>query len=53
MVEFGAETAPDAESQARSLMRALTRNGHPPNMRLCTDKQQLNAYGKSGNRRSV
>jgi FAD/FMN-containing dehydrogenase/Fe-S oxidoreductase len=41
MVEFGAETAPDAESQARSLMRALTRNGHPPNMRLCTDKQQI------------
>jgi FAD/FMN-containing dehydrogenase/Fe-S oxidoreductase len=41
MVEFGAETAPEAESQARSLMHALTRNGHPPKMRLCTDKQQI------------
>jgi FAD/FMN-containing dehydrogenase/Fe-S oxidoreductase len=41
MVEFGAETAPEAESQGRSLMHALTRNGHTPHMRLCTDKQQI------------
>ncbi len=41
MVEFGAETALDSESQARSLMHALTRNGHPPNMRLCNDKRQI------------
>jgi FAD/FMN-containing dehydrogenase/Fe-S oxidoreductase len=41
MVEFGAETSPEAESQARRLMHALTRNGHPPHMRLCNDKQQI------------
>jgi Fe-S oxidoreductase/FAD/FMN-containing dehydrogenase len=40
MVEFGAETAPEAESQARALMQTLARSSHPPNMRLYTDKQQ-------------
>jgi FAD/FMN-containing dehydrogenase/Fe-S oxidoreductase len=40
MVEFGAETAREAESQARSLMQSLTRSPHPPNLRLYTGKQQ-------------
>jgi FAD/FMN-containing dehydrogenase/Fe-S oxidoreductase len=39
MVEFGADTAAEAESQARGLMQALGRAANPPNMRLC-DKQQ-------------
>ncbi len=39
MVEFGADTALEAESQARSLMQSLARNASPPNMRLYTDKQ--------------
>src|SRR5260370_12124657 len=41
MVEFGAETARDAESQARSLMQSLTRAANPPHMLLYTDKQQI------------
>jgi FAD/FMN-containing dehydrogenase/Fe-S oxidoreductase len=40
MVEFGAESALEAESQARSLMEALGRCASPPKMRLHTDKQQ-------------
>jgi FAD/FMN-containing dehydrogenase/Fe-S oxidoreductase len=40
MVEFGAETAPEAESQARRLMDALVRNSSPPQMRLFTEKAQ-------------
>jgi FAD/FMN-containing dehydrogenase/Fe-S oxidoreductase len=40
MVEFGAETAPQAESQARVLMQSLSRSASPPNLRLYTDKQQ-------------
>jgi FAD/FMN-containing dehydrogenase/Fe-S oxidoreductase len=40
MVEFGAETARKAESQARALMRALSRGTHPPQMRLYADKRQ-------------
>ena len=40
MVEFGADTALEAESQARSLMQSLIRSASPPNMRLYTDKQQ-------------
>jgi FAD/FMN-containing dehydrogenase/Fe-S oxidoreductase len=40
MVEFGSDTALEAESQARSLMQSLARNPNPPNMRLYTDKQQ-------------
>jgi FAD/FMN-containing dehydrogenase/Fe-S oxidoreductase len=39
IVEFGANTAAEAESQAQSLMQALGRSANPPNMRLC-DKQQ-------------
>src|SRR5271165_1929792 len=41
MVEFGAETAREAESQARGLMHALGRSANAPNMRLYTDKQQI------------
>ena len=41
MVEFGAKTAPEAESQAHGLMQALGRNVIPPAMRLYTDKQQI------------
>ncbi len=40
MVEFGAQTAPEAESQARTLMQSLARGANPPDMRLYTDKQQ-------------
>jgi FAD/FMN-containing dehydrogenase/Fe-S oxidoreductase len=41
MVEFGAQTAPEAESQARGLMQVLTRSSSPPNFRLYTNKQQI------------
>jgi FAD/FMN-containing dehydrogenase/Fe-S oxidoreductase len=41
MVEFGAETAREAESQARRLMQTLTNSSHPPNLRLYTGKQQI------------
>ena len=41
MVEFGAETAREAESQARRLMQTLTSSSHPPNLRLYTQKQQI------------
>src|SRR5271155_2861280 len=34
MVEFGAQTAADAESQARNLMEILQRSSIPPNMHL-------------------
>ncbi len=40
MVEFGAQTAREAESQAHGLMQSLGRTATPPNMRLCTDHQQ-------------
>jgi FAD/FMN-containing dehydrogenase/Fe-S oxidoreductase len=40
MVEFGAPTAAEAESQAHGLMQSLTRNANSPAMRLYTDKQQ-------------
>jgi FAD/FMN-containing dehydrogenase/Fe-S oxidoreductase len=40
MVEFGASTAPEAEAQARALMKTLSRAASPPNFRLFTDKQQ-------------
>ena len=40
MVEFGADTAAEAESQARNLMEALDRSAAPPNMRLFTDPRQ-------------
>jgi FAD/FMN-containing dehydrogenase/Fe-S oxidoreductase len=41
MVEFGAETAREAESQARTLMQTLAHSSHSPNMRLHTGKQQV------------
>ena len=41
MVEFGAETALDAESQARGLMQSLGGGANPPAMRLYTDQQQI------------
>ncbi len=34
MVEFGGQTAPEAESQARGLIDALNRSANPPNVRL-------------------
>ena len=40
MVEFGASTKREAESQARGLMEALGRSADPPAMRLHTDPQQ-------------
>ena len=40
MVEFGAQTAREAESQARGLMQALGRSATPPEMRIFTDKRQ-------------
>src|SRR5580704_873364 len=39
MVEFGAPTAQEAESQARGLVEALNRSAHPPNVRLCSGQQ--------------
>jgi FAD/FMN-containing dehydrogenase/Fe-S oxidoreductase len=41
MVEFGAETALAAESQARGLMQSLTRGPAPPNLCLYSDQQQI------------
>jgi FAD/FMN-containing dehydrogenase/Fe-S oxidoreductase len=38
--EFGAATAAEAESQARELMRSLSRSSDPPQMHLFIDKQQ-------------
>jgi FAD/FMN-containing dehydrogenase/Fe-S oxidoreductase len=40
LVEFGAQTIREAESQARGLMEALKKGATPPNMRLITDAQQ-------------
>src|SRR3984893_8034677 len=40
MVEFGANTAAEAESQAHHLMEALDRSAAPPNLRLFTDQKQ-------------
>jgi len=40
LVEFGAQTAQEAESQARGLMQALSRGPSVANMHLYTDKQQ-------------
>jgi FAD/FMN-containing dehydrogenase/Fe-S oxidoreductase len=39
--EFGANTAAEAESQARQLMQSLSQGAHPPNIRLFTDKPQM------------
>ncbi len=41
MVEFGAQSAPQAESQARAVIDALNRSANPPHMRLYVDKQQI------------
>ena len=41
MVEFGAKTALEAESQAHGLMRALGRSASAPALRLYTDRQQI------------
>ena len=41
LVEFGAETAREAESQARRLMQLLGSSANPPQMRLYPDKQQM------------
>jgi FAD/FMN-containing dehydrogenase/Fe-S oxidoreductase len=41
LVEFGASTAKDAESQARALMRSLSHSATPPNLLLYTDKAQI------------
>ncbi len=40
MVEFGADTAAEAEAQARNLMETLERSAAPPHMRMFTDQQQ-------------
>jgi FAD/FMN-containing dehydrogenase/Fe-S oxidoreductase len=40
-VEFGANTAAEAESQARQLMQSLSQSVSPPNMRLFSDKLQM------------
>jgi FAD/FMN-containing dehydrogenase/Fe-S oxidoreductase len=40
MVEFGADTAEEAEAQARHLMQALHRSATPPDMRMFTDPRQ-------------
>jgi FAD/FMN-containing dehydrogenase/Fe-S oxidoreductase len=40
MVEFGASTAKEAESQARGLMQALGRGPSPPDMRVFADRNQ-------------
>jgi FAD/FMN-containing dehydrogenase/Fe-S oxidoreductase len=40
MVEFGAQTPPEAESQARALMQALARSTPPPKFALFPDTQQ-------------
>jgi FAD/FMN-containing dehydrogenase/Fe-S oxidoreductase len=40
LVEFGAQAAQEAESQARGLMESLGRASHPPSFRLLSDKRQ-------------
>jgi Fe-S oxidoreductase/FAD/FMN-containing dehydrogenase len=40
LVEFGAQTALEAESQAHALMETLSRNPIPPNMHLLTNPTQ-------------
>jgi FAD/FMN-containing dehydrogenase/Fe-S oxidoreductase len=41
LVEFGADTALEAEAQARGLMQSLSRGATPPAMHLCANKQQM------------
>jgi FAD/FMN-containing dehydrogenase/Fe-S oxidoreductase len=40
LVEFGAQTSYEAESQARNVMEVLSRGSTLPNVRLFTDKKQ-------------
>ena len=40
LAEFGADTAGEAESQARGLMATLRKDRRPPNMRLMVDKSE-------------
>ena len=40
MIEFGASSAAEAESQARGLMQSLARSSNPSDMRLLIDRQQ-------------
>jgi FAD/FMN-containing dehydrogenase/Fe-S oxidoreductase len=40
LVEFGAQTALEAESEARTLMETLSHNQSPPNMHLLTNPTQ-------------
>jgi FAD/FMN-containing dehydrogenase/Fe-S oxidoreductase len=40
LVEFGADTVLEAESQARALMQALSRGATAPAMHLCANKQR-------------
>jgi len=40
LVEFGANTTSEAESQARNLMETLQRSSTPPNLRLFSDQKQ-------------
>jgi len=39
MVEFGGQTAQEAESQVRTLINALNRSANPPNVRLFSGQQ--------------
>ena len=39
LVEFGAASAQEAESQARGMIEALNRNATQPNVRLCSGQQ--------------
>jgi FAD/FMN-containing dehydrogenase/Fe-S oxidoreductase len=40
LVEFGADTAQQAQAQAQALMQSLSRGANPPRMRLFTDPHQ-------------
>jgi Fe-S oxidoreductase len=41
LAEFGADTAREAESKARSLMAALEKSSRPPSLHLLTDKREI------------
>jgi FAD/FMN-containing dehydrogenase/Fe-S oxidoreductase len=44
LVEFGAQTQPEAEAQARGLMETLSRADTVPNMRLCTKAEAKHVW---------
>ena len=44
LAEFGAQTRPEAEAQARGLMDALSRSAVVPNMRLCTKAEAKHVW---------